>query len=88
MDFRKALWSQRQGINSLRLGLSNTIKALLGLRQALRGSGRQTLALRGFEGRETAPQEPEATQEGMGLSCSEITKCSDSPYIGLSHFNP
>ena len=88
MDFRQALWSQRQGIKGLRLGLSNTVKALLGLRQALRASERQTRALRGFEGREIAPQEPQATQEGMGLSCSEITKCSGSPYIGLSHFNP
>ena len=49
---------------------------------------RQTRALIGLDGRETAPQEPEATQEGMGLSCSEIPKCSDSPCIGLSHFNP
>ena len=88
MDFRQALWSQRRGINGLRLGLNKTIKSLLGLTQALRGSERQIRALRGFEGRETAPQEPEATQEGMELSCSEKTKCSDSPYIGLSHFNP
>ena len=63
-------------------------KSSLGPKAGSGGSERQTRAIRGFEGRESAPQEPEATQEGMGLSCSEITKCSDSPYIGLSHFNP